>query len=331
MHKLRCCHLLACIVLAWLGLTAARAEAQIALLPLDQSIKSRGQADAGRSSSLGTVPPGFEKLKLAPGFLISIYVMDDSDFNGSYRVDQQGKITVPFLGDLQVANETVTEAREQIRQKLIDEKFLIDPQVQVAIAEYAAPEVTIVGEVASPGKYPLLIPRKLVDVLSLAGGPTTMAGDQISILGSAPGSQPVVVHYSRGTNSKDVENVLVHPGDTVQVKRAGVVYILGAVNRPGAFVMQEEGTLTLLEAVSMAAGTSPLVASKHVYLLRHNQDGTVVRISLPYSKIAKGKSADLALRNLDILYFPDSRLKTAFSNTQELLTATATASVYRFY
>ena len=133
--------------------------------------RSREDAAAGaRSSGLAVVPADFAQLKLAPGFLVSLNVLDDPDFTGAFRIDEQGDIALPVLGTMHIAGATVSEARLQIAKKLLEEKILKDPQVQLSILEYSATEVTLIGEVASPGKYPLLVPRKLVDVLALAGG-----------------------------------------------------------------------------------------------------------------------------------------------------------------
>ena len=136
---------------------------------------------AMQSSGLTVVPEDFAKLTLAPGFLLSLNVLDDPDLVGAFRIDQNGDIALPVLGTMHVAGETVSEARVQIRKKLLDDQILKDPQVNLAVLEYTAPEVTIVGEVTSPGKYPLLVPRALVDVLALAGGTTLTAGNEIQI------------------------------------------------------------------------------------------------------------------------------------------------------
>jgi polysaccharide export outer membrane protein len=116
------------------------------------------------------VPGDFVKLKLSPGFLVNLSVLYDSDFTGSYRIDEQGDLTVPIIGTLHVAGETLSEARAQIQRKLVEDQLLKDPQVDLMVLEYAAPDVTIMGEVSTPGKYPLPASGKLLDVLSLAGG-----------------------------------------------------------------------------------------------------------------------------------------------------------------
>ena len=119
----------------------------------------QNRSGAGSNAKLGLtmVPEDFAKLTLAPGFLVSLNVLDDTDMAGAFRIDQNGDINVPVLGTMHVAGGTVSQARVQIRKKLLDDQILKDPQVNLTVLEYTAPEVTIVGEVTSPGKYPLLV------------------------------------------------------------------------------------------------------------------------------------------------------------------------------
>lgn len=292
---------------------------------------SRNRTDSpvvSPNSELKVVPQDFASLKLAPGFLVGLNVLDDADFAGSFRIDGKGNIALPILGLVHLSGETAEEASAQIRKLLLDAEILKDPQVSLSVLEYSAPEVTILGEIASPGKYPLLAPRKLVDVLALAGGPTVIAGNEVEIVSGNPPATPLMIHYSKNSDPKTVEDVLVHPGDTVQVKRAGIVYVLGAVNRPGGFVMQEDGSLSMLEAMSLANGTAPIAKTKTVYLLRHNPDGTGTIEELSYKGMAQGKYADIKLQSRDVIYVPTSAVKAALINSQTILSSAASASIY---
>ena len=280
------------------------------------------------ASELRAVPQDVTKLRLAPGFLVSLNVLEDPDFVGSFRVDEQGNLVIPILGVLHVAGETAYEARNQIEKRLIEDQILKHPQVTFTVLEYTAPTVTIIGEVASPGKYPLLAPQKLVDVLALAGGPTLIAGNEVQITPGGAGGEPIFVHYSRNGDPKMIEDVFVRPGDTVQMKRAGVVYVLGAVNRPGGYVMQEDGALNILEAISLANGTSTVASTKTIYILRKNGDGTETDMAISYKRIVQGKARDVQLHAKDILYIPTNTLKSVVINTQGVWSATASAAIY---
>jgi polysaccharide export outer membrane protein len=274
------------------------------------------------------VPPDFASLKLAPGFLINLSVLDDPDFEGNFRVDQDGNVALPVLGVMHIAGETASDARQQIAKRLADDQILKDPQVNLTIIEYTAQEVTILGEVYSPGRYQLLAPRSLTDVLGLAGGLTVAAGNEIVISHGDKDTAPTAIHFSKATGAEVVHDTVIHPGDTVQVKRAGIVYVLGAVYRPGGYVMQEDGTLTVLEAIAMANGTTLPASVSTIDLIRRNPDGTAIRVQVPLGKMQRGKQADMRLQATDILYVPNSKLKEFFTNAQGAINAAATASIY---
>jgi polysaccharide export outer membrane protein len=328
------------VVVALLAPLAHRSVAQIAMQPasggstmssVPSKVTSQDRSDAAaamRSSGLMVVPEDFAKLTLAPGFLLSLNVLDDPDLVGTFRIDQHGDLSLPILGTMHVAGETVSEARVQIGNALLKNQILNDPQVNLTVLEYTVPQVTIIGEVASPGRYPLLVPRSLVDVLAFAGGATLTAGNHVQITRASASAEPILVDYSRATDPHAVNTVMVNPGDIVLVKQAGIVYVLGAVNRPGGYVMQEEGTLNVLQAISLANGTAIAANTGTVHLLRRNDQGSVVDIPLSYKKIVRGKSADLQLQARDVVYVPTDKLKAIFSNGSSILASASSASIY---
>jgi polysaccharide biosynthesis/export protein len=312
------------------GVVVAQINIQQQMPLPSYSGNSSGSANrnAAMGSELRVVPEDVTKLKLAPGFLVGLNVLEDPDFYGNFRVDEQGNLVIPIIGILHVAGETSFEARNQIEKRLIDDQILKHPQVVFSVLEYAAPTVTIIGEVGSPGKYPLLAPQKLVDVLAMAGGPTLLAGNQVQITPGGSGGDPILVHYSRTADPKMIEDVFVRPGDTVQMKRAGLVYVLGAVNRPGGYVMQEDGTLNIMEAMSLANGTSNIASTKTIYVIRKNTDGSEVDMAISYKKITQGKAQDVQLHAKDILFVPTNSAKSVLVNTQPIWSSAASAAVY---
>ncbi len=292
---------------------------------------NRNKTDAPvtmQTSGFMAVPKDLTKLRLAPGFLVGLNVLDDPDFTGSFRIDENGDLVLPILGTFHVAGSTATTVRSKIRERLLGNGIMMDPQVILTVLEYTAPEVTIIGEVASPGKYPLLVPRKLVDILALAGGLTLIAGNEVQITSGSTEIKPILVHYSKNSNPQTIENIVVNPGDTVQVKRAGIVYVLGAVNRPGGYVMQEEGTLNVLQAISLANGTSIAASTGTIYLLHKNADGTEVDIAIPYKKIIHGNSTNVQLHATDVLFVPTSTMKAILTNSQAVLSSAASSTIY---
>jgi polysaccharide export outer membrane protein len=306
----------------------AQSDAQ-PILQVSSSKRAGSHQDAvARGTALALAPRDIEKLRIAPGFLLGVSVLGDDDYNGSYRVDEHGDIAVPILGTLHLAGNNAPEATEVIKARILQMRLLVDPQVTVSIAEYISTEVIVLGEVSAPGKYPLLAPHSLVDVLATAGGLSTLAGDQISITGQEPGAQPKLIHYTRSTPASEVAQVMIQPGDTVEVSRAGIVYVLGGVNRPGGFVMQEEGKITLLQAVALANGASVLSSTKTVFLLHKNPDGTLTETNIALAKVERGKSADIPLQARDIVYVPISGIKVAFNDLESIIASAASSSIY---
>lgn len=314
-----------CVSAGWVGAQESGSQTADASLPRRSGIH---QDATVRGPSLGVVPRDFEKLRIAPGFLLAVSVLGDEDYNGTFRVDAQGNISIAVLGTLPVAGATASEVREALRARLLAQRLMVNPQVTVSILEYVATEVVVLGEVGAPGKYPLLAPHSLLDVLAGAGGLTQLAGNQILIAREQPGEPPTAIHFSRGTLLSDAAHALVQPGDTVQVGRAGIVYVLGGVNRAGGFVMQEDGNLSLLQAVAEAGGTTVSAATKSAFLLRRNADGTVQLTEVPLRNMTRGKAPDVALQPQDIVYVPVNGLKEAFINVETIIASAASASIY---
>lgn len=307
-------------------LLLARAGAQTT--PLRPGSNSRASSVGNTSITYVQLPDDFDQLKIAPGFLLSLSVFEDADYDGSYRVDGNGEILVPVLGQVHVGGQTVLQARIQLREKLIAGGYLNDPQVVLTITQYTAPQVTVLGEVKQPGKYPLLTAHRLSDILLLAGGETNLAGNQIQVNTADPAVAPITLDYNKSTTPEDALNVMVEPGSTVQVKRVGIVYVLGSVQHAGGYTMQEDGKLTLLQAVSLASGTSQTADIRKVYIVRRNPAGSPERQEIAYKQILKGRLPDVNLQATDIVFVPTSGLKMAFADMQALITTSASAVIY---
>ncbi len=260
--------------------------------------------------------------------MVRLNVLDDPDFAGTFRVDENGNLNVPILGLVHVDGETASEAEAHLKKMLLNGRFLKDPQIELTIIEFPETGITVLGEVARPGVVSVLGARKLIDVLALAGGTTVTAGNQVVITRSGSTTETETVHYSKATDPGTIESTLVRPGDTVLVKRAGIVYVLGAVNRPSGIVMQEEGSLDALQAISLAGGTTQLASIGTIYLLRRQADHTTKVIALPYRKMTCGKSGDDQLLAEDVLFVPTNRVKMAYSDIQGVINAVATVGVY---
>jgi len=295
------------------------------------SAPPRVQNNPTAQSQLMTVPEDFAGLKLAPGFLLNILVYDEPDLSAHVRVDSDGNIGLPFIKTLHVGGETVPAAKKMIEDKFRNDGILKNPQITIDVEQFATTSATVMGEVANPGKVELLAPHSLLEVIGMTGGQTTLAGNEIDLKRPNPdgdGTTTKTYHYSRGDDGSAIRDVMVHPGDTVIVKRAGVIYVLGAVNRPGGYTMQERGELNVAEAISLAQGLMMQAKVNGLRVVQRDPDGKPVEVHVSYNKIMDGKEKPLQLAAGDIVYVPVSKTKSILSATTTLIGQTASATIY---
>ncbi|HEY2472379.1 MAG TPA: polysaccharide biosynthesis/export family protein [Terracidiphilus sp.] len=290
--------------------------------------ESRPSSNTNQPGSVISVPEDFASMKLAPGFLLNVVVYDEPDFSGPTRVDNEGNIHIAFLKPVHVTGGTVAEAKQALEKAFVDQGILKHPQVNIDVQQFASTTATVMGEVQTPGKVELLKPHTLLEVIGMTGGETTAAGNVIE-LKRADGDPPTkAYHYSRGGDAAEIRDVMVHPGDTVIVKRAGVVYVLGAVNRPGGYTMQEQGELNVAQAISLAQGLSLQAKVNGLRVVQKKSDGSMVETPISYKKIMDGKEPPMLLAAGDIVYVPVSKMKTVLSSTTGLIGQTTAAAIY---
>jgi polysaccharide export outer membrane protein len=186
-----------------------------------------------------------------------------------------------------------------------------NPQVAVYVKEYSSSGISVAGEVAKPGFYSALGPHRLFDVLQEAGGTTDKAADKV-LISHRGQNDATTVSISKDPAKMVASNVELEPGDTVVVPRAGIVYILGEVTRPGGYVLNSTGGITVLQVVAVAGGPTHVASAGKTRLLRRSENGfQEQRIDL--KKLLRGQSHDVAVRDHDILFVPSSAIKTALS------------------
>ncbi len=301
-----------------------------------QSQAQQGQrAGSGARSASGSVesiaPEGIANLKLSPGSMVDVQIFEEPDINGSYRLDADGNITMPMGGKIPLATLTLPEAEAAISARLIAAEVLKTAHVVVNIDEYNARNVVVLGEVAAPGRFPILGSRKLKEIIAMAGGLTQFAGNEIILhRADQPSDATEILHDRGGLNDQTAMTVDINPGDSVTVKKAGIIYVLGSVNRPGGYLMQESGDLNVAQAIALADGTTPQASTNKTRVLRKGPDGTLLEISTLYDKVTKGEVVPLALHPEDIVFVPASGVKATLSLIQSELNSAATASIYTF-
>ena len=134
--------------------------------------------------------------------------------------------------------------------------------------EFATHGISVLGEVAHPGIYPLLGSPRLLDALSAAGGTTNPAGKTVNVSHREHPSAGNAILLLQDPKQALAQNVFLQPGDTVMMSGAGIVYVSGDVKTPGGYVMNNEENLTVLQALALAQGINPTASTKNVRIIR---------------------------------------------------------------
>jgi polysaccharide export outer membrane protein len=286
-----------------------------------------GQPDKAQDQDAAPTPQqNSSALVIGPGDELEIAVYGAPDLSEHTRVSEAGNISMPLIGVVRVAGLSSSEAAGAVQSELRRNNIVNDPQVSVYVKEYTSSGISVAGEVAKPGFYSALGPHRLFDVLQSAGGPTDKADNKV-VIRHRDQKDSVTLRISKDPAEMAASNVALQPGDTVVVPRAGIVYVLGEVNRPGGFVLNSTGGLTVLQIVAVAGGPSHVASAGKTRLLRRTGNGfQEERIDL--TKLLRGKAHDVAVRDQDILFVPSSVIKTAL-NASALIGIAASAAIYR--
>lgn len=240
-------------------------------------------------------------MRIASGDLIDITIFDTPELSQKSRVDNNGHVDLIVGGNLWVAGLTPTEAALAVEARLRDAKVLRNPHVSVNVIESAGETVTVLGEVKNPGNYPLWGQQRVADAIAAAGGLTPNASHTAAL--THKGSNAASSIELDGTHQKQSENDLVLlPGDRLVVNRAGIVYVLGDVGKPGGFVLDDRAPITVLQGLALAQGMNR-TASARGSLIRQTTEGPRQDV-LDLKKILANQTNDPVLRDGDIVYVP---------------------------
>jgi len=275
------------------------------------------------------VPPPDSALRIGAGDLLEFSVYNVPELAAKIRVSNNGDAYLPLIDYVHIADLTVEEAQTVIEKKLSDGGFLKDPHVTIFVAQFASQGLSVLGEVAHPGILPAIGQQRLFDVISAAGGLTDKAGKTVSITHRNQQDKPVVVELARHLEDKPEGNVPVYPGDTIIVRKADIVYVVGDVARPSGFVM-ERGGLTVLQAVALAGGTTPTAKLNGVQIIRKTETGNI-GTPIALKKILQAKAPDIPMQADDILFVPNSVGKAATKRAVDAAVQIATFTAIRTY
>jgi polysaccharide export outer membrane protein len=251
-----------------------------------------------------------QEYRVGPKDLLEISVFGADELSRTVRVSEDGKVTLPLLGEVVVDGLTKSEVEKKLGQ-LLGEKYVQNPQVTVFIREYQSKRVSVLGAVEKPGPYQLLGRQTLMQIISEAGGLTRDAGNEIIIIRQLPDGSSTSLHISIDDlflKGDAKLNVPMEAGDIVNipVDKLVVVYVFGQVKNPGALQVKKSNIPTLLQAIAQAGGFTDRASKGGVVIKRKDEAGKEKEIKVNVRSILKNKIKDVQLLENDTVYVPES-------------------------
>ncbi len=277
---------------------------------------------------------------IGSGDLVHIEVFDVPELSRDVRVGESGYISLPLLPvKVRAAGLTAFQLEEKLAELLQSNGLVSHPQVTIFVRERRSQPITVIGAVAHPLVFQAMRQTTLLEVLSEAGGIASDAGGTVIVTRAAPQPTPVepgslagssdaasppvtfTISLSDLLDSGDSKfNIPLLSGDVVSVPRAGVVYVVGAVDKPGGFVLaNDREQMTTMKMLALAGGLKSTAKPHHAVILRKNSDtGQHKELNVDLGKVLDRKIEDVRLYPSDILFVPDSSGKKALHRAGDI-------------
>jgi polysaccharide export outer membrane protein len=279
--------------------------ATLLLLALLQSPPpAETQAAPSDPAALAAIPAAPGDYEVGPGDVIEVAVYGNDDLSRLPTVQTNGSISLPLLGEVQVAGLTIAEVQRKITN-LLEKDYLVKPQVEVKVKDYNSQYVSVVGEVNSPGRKPIRGRMRLIDALIESGGFKATASAEVMITrpeGTFEGDKKsITVRISSAASLQDQINLELplKNGDIITALPKAFVTVDGEVNKPGRYAI--EADLTVTGAVSLAGGLTRFGASGVKVRRTDPADGKVTILEVDLKDVRNGKKPDVPLLPNDVI------------------------------
>lgn len=236
--------------------------------------------------------------RISPGDSIRITVFQNPDLSVEARLSDSGLVSYPLLGTIKLGGLTGAQAEKLIADGLRSGNFVKAPQVSILVAQVRGNQVSVLGQVGKPGRYPIETAElRLTDLLALAGGIGPGGADIVTVVGTRSGKPfRAEVDLPRlFSSSQRPDDVLLQNEDVVWVDRAPTIFVYGEVQKPG--LMRLERGLSVLQALAAAGGLTPRGTEKGIRVHRKGPDGKT-QVLQP--------TMDDSLRDGDVVYVRES-------------------------
>lgn len=235
--------------------------------------------------------------RMGTGDVVRITVYGNPDLTTEARVGEDGGITFPLIGAVKAAGQTPAAAEKEIAARLAKGGFIVDPNVNLNIAQYRGQQVSVLGRVNRPGKLTLEKVSRVTDALALAGGIIVDGADVVTLVRTQDGKTEyrdidVVALFKPGG---ETSNEVIQDGDIINVARQPMFYIYGEVQRPGSFRLEQN--MAVVQALSMGGGVTARGTQRGIKILRRDAQGGMQELD---AKLADPVKKD------DVIYVKES-------------------------
>ncbi len=270
-------------------------------------------------SSMPIAGPGPDStLRLGVGDLINVNVYNVPELATKARVGEGGDVYLPLIDYVHVAGLSNDEAQEIIEKRLSEGGFVKNPHVTIFVDQYASQGASVLGEVGRPGVYPVIGKLRLFDLISAAGGLSERAGSSVTVTHRGLSDRPVTIPLARNLTDNPSSNIEVFPGDTVIIRRADIIYVVGDVARPSG-ILVDRGSMTVLQAVALSGGANRTAKLNGARIIHKGANpNAMTETPVQLKLILQAKAPDIPMKPDDILFVPSSTLKSALSNNASI-------------
>lgn len=248
--------------------------------------------------------PSLQDYILGEGDLIQVVVFEADELKTETRVSSRGFVTLALIGAVQVRGLTTREAEQKI-EDTYKQKYLQNPHVSIFVREQLGGKVTMLGSVKNPGSLPYLTKQYLLDVLATAGGLSDKAGRVVQVrrANEDPSLPPMTFMLDMDELIKEGNNELnieIKRGDVIYVPEAGMIYVDGAVKKPGNYPITQ--TMTIQEAIVTAGGFGITADEKNIKLVRATSTGKREVVQVSIADIQEGSAHNMSVKDRDIIF-----------------------------
>ncbi|KKO65125.1 Polysialic acid transport protein KpsD precursor [Janthinobacterium sp. KBS0711] len=247
--------------------------------------------------AIGTGVASAADVQLGAGDVLKISVYGSPDLGLETRISEAGQITFPLVGNVALGGLSVSAAEKKLGGLLESGGFLRKAQVNIIVTSLQSQQVSVLGQVNRPGRYPIEGRRSVMDMLAMAGGVSVDGGDSINLIRKRDGkTSREVIDIVEMVRSADLNRDLdVAGNDVIFVERAPRFYIYGEVQRPGPFRL--ERSMTVLQGLSAGGGLTQRGTERGIRIKRRDAQGKL--------QVLEAKHDDM-LQVDDVVYVKES-------------------------